>query len=65
MIDNTTTFLHAFFFSQDEYSADYIDRNVDPFVVQFSLSNKLITTVGRNGKRLYRILPEGKKILKK
>lgn len=65
MINNTTTFIHTFFFGQDEYSADYIDRNVDPFIVQVSLSNKWIATVERNEKRLYRILPEGKKILKK
>lgn len=64
LIDNTTTFLHTFFFSNDIYSADVIDAKVDPFVVQFCLKNKMIDEIYKNGKRLYRILVEGKKVLK-
>lgn len=64
-IDNTTTFLHRFFFSSDTYSANVIDRKVEPFVVQFCLNNRMIDIVWNNDARLYRILPEGKKILKR
>ena len=64
-INNTTTFLHSFFFGADTYSADAIDRKVDPFVVQFSLDNHLIDVVWNNDVRLYRILPEGKKVLQR
>ena len=64
-IDNTTTFLHKFFFSSDTYSADAIDKKVEPFVVQFCLENKMLEEVFSNGKRLYRVLSEGKKALKR
>jgi len=62
-IDNTTTFLHKFFFGSDTYSADVIDKKVEPFVVQICLENKMIDEIFINGKRLYRILSEGKKVL--
>ena len=64
-IDNTTTFLHSFFFGSDTYSADVIDRKVEQFVVQFCLDNHLIDVVWNNDARLYRLLPEGKRILPK
>lgn len=64
-IDNSTTFLHRFFFANDTYSADAIDKKVDEFIVQICLDNHLIDVVWNNDTRLYRILPEGKKILKK
>lgn len=64
-IDNTTTFLHTFFFGTDTYLADAIDRKVEPFVVEFCLENHLIDVVRNNGARLYHILPEGKRILGK
>ena len=63
MIDNSTTFLHKFFFASDTYSADKIDTMVEAFVVQFCVGKKMIDTVYENGKRLYRILPEGRKII--
>lgn len=63
MINNSTTFLHTFFFAADTYSADVIDRKVDPFVVQACCSNHMIDVIWNNGKRLYHILPEGKKII--
>ena len=62
-IDNTTTFLHTFFFGTDTYSADAIGRKVERFVVEFCLKNHLIDVVQNNGVRLYHILPEGKRIL--
>jgi len=62
-IDNTTTFLHTFFFGTDTYSADAIDGKVERFVVEFCLENHLINVVRNNGVRLYHILPEGKRIL--
>ena len=64
-INNTTTFLHSFFFSEDTYSADVIDKKVEAFIVQFSLDNHIIDVIWKDSKRLYRILPEGKKILNK
>lgn len=65
LIDNSTTFLHSFFLNADIYSADAIDRKVDPFVIQFCIENKMIDAIYVNGKRMYRMLPEGKKILKR
>ena len=64
-IDNTTTFLHHYFFGGDTYSADVIDRKVEPFVVQFCIDNHMIDVVQNNDRRLYRILAEGKKILQR
>ena len=63
-IDNSTTFLYTYFFGNNEYSADVIDQKVDQFVIQFCIDNNIIDIVFRNGKRLYRILPKGKEILK-
>lgn len=63
-IDNSTTFLHSFFLGGDTYSADAIDRKVDSFVIQFCIENKMIDEVYVNDKRMYRILPEGKKVIK-
>ena len=65
LIDNSTTFLHSFFLNADTYSADAIDRKVDSFVIQFCIENKMIDVVYVNDKRLYRILPEGKKVIKR
>lgn len=65
LIDNSTTFLHSFFLKDDTYSADAIDRKVDSFVIQFCIENKMIDVVYANDKRLYRILPEGKKVVKR
>ena len=64
LIDNSTTFLHSFFLGGDTYSADAIDRKVDSFVIQFCIENKMIDVVYVNDKRMYRILPEGKKAIK-
>lgn len=64
LIDNSATFLHSFFLGGDTYSADAIDRKVDSFVIQFCIENKMIDVVYDNDKRLYRILPEGKKVIK-
>lgn len=64
MIDNSTTFLHKFFFACDTYSADKIDAMVDTFVIQVCIEEKMIDTIYENGKRLYRILPNGRKIIK-
>ena len=64
LIDNSTTFLHSFFLGGDTYSADAIDRKVDSFVIQFCLENKMIDVVYDHDKRMYRILPEGKKVIK-
>ena len=63
-IDNTKTFFHTFFFDNDTYSADKIDMQVDPFVVRFSIDNRMIEEIYDRGKRLYRILPAGKEIIK-
>lgn len=64
LIDNSRTFLHSFFFGGDTYSADAIDKKVDSFVIQLCIENKMIDVVYANDKRLYRILPEGKKVIK-
>lgn len=64
MIDNSTKFLHTFFFSSDTYSADKIDEMVDSFVVQICLDDKKIETIISDGKRLYHILPEGKRVIR-
>lgn len=64
LIDNSTTFLHSFFLGGDTYSADAIDRKVDSFIIQFCIGNKMIDVVYVNDKRMYRILPEGKKVIK-
>ena len=64
-IDNSATFLHSFFFSADTYSADAIDKKVDSFVIQVCIDKKMIDEVYINGKRMYRILPEGKKAIKR
>lgn len=63
-IDNSTTFLHTYFFGKSEYSADIIDQKVDQFVIQFCIDNNMIDVVYSSGKRLYRILPKGKEIIK-
>ena len=63
LIDNSTTFLHRFFLGSDKYSADVIDRKVDAFVVQFCIQQKMIDVVYDNGKRMYRLLPEGEKVI--
>lgn len=63
-IENSTVFLHKFFFGCDTYSADVVDRKVDPLVIRFCIDNNMIDIVNANGKRLYRILPKGKEILK-
>lgn len=63
MIQNSTEFLHSFFFNGELYSADAIDRKVAADVVDFCLGNKMIEVTWDNGKRLYRILPEGKKVI--
>lgn len=64
LIDNSTTFLHSFFLGGDTYSADVIDRKVDSFVIQFCIENKMIDVVYDHDKRMYRILSEGKKVIK-
>lgn len=63
-IDNSTTFLHTYFFGNNEYSADAIDQKVDQFVIRFCIDNNMIDMVFQNGKRLYRILPKGKEVIK-
>ena len=64
-ITNSTVFLHKYFLASDVYSADVIDREVDKFVVDFSLEKQLIAEEFDDGKRLYRILSEGKSIINK
>ena len=63
LIDNSTTFLHSFFLGFDTYSADVIDRKVNAFVIQSCIKYKLIDIVYDNGKRMYRLLPEGKRVI--
>ena len=63
-IDNSTKFLHSFFLNADIYSADAIDKKVVPFVIQFCVDNKMIDVIYVNSKRMYRILPKGKKVIK-
>ena len=65
LIDNSTTFLHSFFLNADIYSANAIDRKVVPFVIQCCIEDKMIDVIYVNGKRMYRILPEGKKVIKR
>lgn len=65
LIDNSTTFLYSFFLGSDTYSADVIDRKVDTFVIQSCIANKMIDVVYDYDKRMYRILPEGKKVITK
>lgn len=65
LIDNTTRFLNTFFFNCDTYSADKIDKMVTPFVIQICLDLDMIETVINDGKRLYHILPEGKRAIGK
>ena len=64
IIDNSKTFLHTFFFGNNEYSADAIDKKVNPIVVQFCINERMIEIIHRNGTRLYRILPRGKEAIK-
>jgi len=64
-INNSTTFLNRFFYANDTYSADEIDKKVDAFVISFCLENKMINTVFQNDKRLYHLLPEGKKVIRR
>lgn len=63
-IIDSETFLHAFF-CVDIYSADIIDRDVDGFVVKFCLDNNMIEEINDKGKRLYRILEAGKRVINK
>ena len=63
LIDNSTKFLHTYFLGSDTFSADVIDRKVNAFVIQSCIKDKMIDVVYDNGKRLYRILPEGKKVI--
>lgn len=63
LIDNSTTFLHSFFLGCDTYSADVIDRKVNAFVIQSCIKDKMIDVVYDNGKRMYHILPKGKKVI--
>ena len=63
MIRRNTEFLHSFFFGSDTYSADTIDRKVAADVIDFCLENRMIEVTWNNGTRLYRILPEGKKVI--
>ncbi len=63
MIQRSTEFLHSFFFGSDTYSADAIDRKAAAGVIDFCLENRMIEVTWNNGKRLYRILPEGKKVI--
>ena len=63
LINNSTTFLNSFFFDADTYSADAIDRKVDSFVIQVCIDKKMIDEVYIRGKRMYRILSEGKKVI--
>lgn len=62
-ITDSTNFLHSFFLRADVSSADKIDRQVEAFVIQSCLDYKLIEEITQNGKRLYHILPEGRKII--
>lgn len=64
-IIDSETFLHAFFYGVDIYSADIIDRDVDRFVVKFCLDNNMIEEINDKGKRLYRILEAGKRVINK
>lgn len=64
-ITNSTVFLHKFFIASDVYSADIIDRDVDKSVIAVCLQNEMITEEYDKGKRLYRILSEGKSIIAK
>ena len=63
MTRRSTEFLHSFFFGSDTYSADAIDRKVAADVIDFCLENRMIEVTWNNGKRLYRILSEGKKVI--
>lgn len=63
MIQDSVEFLHSFFFGSQIYSADAIDRKVATGVIDFCLENRMIEITWNNGKRLYRILPEGKKVI--
>lgn len=63
MIQSSTELLYSFFFGSDTYSADAIDRKAAADVIDFCLENRLIEVTWNNGKRLYRILPEGKKVI--
>ena len=63
MIRRSTEFLYSFFFGSDTYSADAIDRKVAADVIDFCLENRMIEVTWNSGKRLYRILPEGKKVI--
>lgn len=65
LIDNSTKFLHTFFFDVDTYSADVIDRKVNSFVIQTCIDNNMIDVVYEHDKRMYRILTEGKKVIKR
>jgi len=63
LINNSKTFLNTFFFNANTYSADVIDKKVTPFVIQICLEQRMIEQVNVEGKRLYHILPEGKRVI--
>ena len=63
MIQNSTEFLHSFFFGNQIYSADAIDRKVAAGGVDVCLENRMIEVTWNNGKRFYRILPDGEKVI--
>lgn len=62
-IKDVKVFLHLFFFGNDIYSANTIDRKVLPDVIRFCLENEIIDVVWKEETRLYRILPKGKQML--
>lgn len=61
-INNSTIFLHTYFLACDTYSADVIDKNVAAFVIDMCLKD-YISVDYENGKRVYRITNEGKKVV--
>ncbi len=44
-IKDVKVFLHLFFFGNDIYSANTIDRKVPPDVIRFCLENEIIGVV--------------------
>ena len=61
-LKDSTVFLNTYFFKDDTYSADIIDRDVDENVIDMCLK-EYISEDYVNGKRVYRINSEGKRAI--
>ena len=62
-ITDSKTFLHNYFYSNDLYPADQIEKNVDPFVIQVCVDSGLIIKIEKDNMWMYQITENGKEQL--